>query len=129
MGMILKASGIALICVFALLCIKNMRNGFAPLIKMTGTVLLFGVFVVEISPAIELVGDMLRESGTEYYATVMLKALAIAFVTRLSASVCRDSGESGIAAGVESVGKAELVILSLPLLGELLEVAGEILKW
>ena len=42
---------------------------------------------------------------------------------QFSAELCRDAGESAIASKLELVGKAEIILLCLPLLRELIGLA------
>ena len=47
---------------------------------------------------------------------------------QFSAELCRDAGESAIASKLELVGKAEIIILALPLVRELLGLAGGLMS-
>ena len=44
------------------------------------------------------------------------------------ADICRESGEGGAANGVELAGKVELLLLSLPLINDILSVTKELLS-
>ena len=70
--------------------------------------------------------DFLRRlsEGTEAgkYLDVLLKTAGIA-LTDLSADLCRGAGENVVAGCVEFAGKAEITVLALPLLSELLELS------
>ena len=57
----------------------------------------------------------------------MLKALAISFCCRMSAEICRDCGEASLASRVEAAGKAGIVLLSLPIVKQLLEIAKDMM--
>ena len=46
----------------------------------------------------------------------LLKTVGIAILTRLTAELCRDAGEGGIAAAAETAGAAAAVLAALPLL-------------
>ena len=65
----------------------------------------------------------------EEYIEIILKTLAIAYMTQISSEMCRESGASSIAFGIETVGKIEIVILSLPLINNIISMAGELLEW
>ena len=47
--------------------------------------------------------------------------MGIAVLTRISAEVCRDAGESGIAASVETAGAVLALWVALPLLRAVLD--------
>ena len=63
------------------------------------------------------------------YMQIILKTLAIAYMTQISGEMCRECGESSIAFGIETVGKIEIVVLSLPLINNIISMAGELLTW
>ena len=58
----------------------------------------------------------------EGYARILLKALAVCYITQLAADCCRDAGESAIASKIELAGKAAIVAVSLPVFTELAEL-------
>jgi stage III sporulation protein AD len=58
---------------------------------------------------------------------LLLKALGLAFLTETAASVCRDSGETGLATWVETAGKLEILLLSFPLIRTVLDTVTELL--
>lgn len=57
----------------------------------------------------------------------VLKTVGIAVLTRLSAEVCRDAKESGIAAFVETAGAVMVLYVALPLIRAVLETIAELL--
>ncbi len=59
---------------------------------------------------------------------IMLKATGIAFIGSVSASLCRDSGEGGIASSVELVAKLEILILAIPVIEVIFEKIREVLS-
>jgi stage III sporulation protein AD len=58
---------------------------------------------------------------------VMLKALGITAVSRITSDICIQAGENALAGQVETAGAVEIVLLSLPLAVEILDVAGSLL--
>lgn len=57
----------------------------------------------------------------------VLKTVGIAVLTRISAEVCRDAKESGIAAFVETAGAVMALYVVLPLMRAVLETIAELL--
>jgi stage III sporulation protein AD len=47
--------------------------------------------------------------------TVVLKAVGISIVTKLSSDVCRDAGQSSVASGIELTGSFAALYIALPL--------------
>jgi stage III sporulation protein AD len=58
---------------------------------------------------------------------ILLKALGVAFLTETAASVCRDSGETGLATWVEIAGKLEILLLSFPLIRTVMDTVTDML--
>ncbi|MBR2491736.1 MAG: stage III sporulation protein AD [Ruminiclostridium sp.] len=57
----------------------------------------------------------------------MVKTVGLSLVTRLSASLCRDAGEGGIAAFLEVAGGAAAVVAALPLMEMVLDLVMDLL--
>ena len=117
--------------IFAIVCvlIKNYRGEFLIPVRLAAIVLIFGVVVLLISPIVKFLNNIMGQTLPLEYIEIILKTLAIAYMTQISSEMCRESGESSIAFGIETVGKIEIVILSLPLINNLISMAGELLEW
>ena len=61
-------------------------------------------------------------SVTEHVST-LLKAAGIAFTVDMASELCRSVGEGSIASYVETFGKFELIVLTLPVVSSLLELS------
>ena len=119
---------LAITGVTAITVIKKWNSDFLPLLRVGLTVLLTGAVLAWISPLTEYLQQLTQISGATESAELLLKALGIAWLTQCCADICRESGESGAANGVELAGKVELILLALPLLNRVLEVVGELLS-
>ena len=114
--------GIALTAV-----IRQWKSDFLPLVRIA-FVCVFGFAAIGmIAPLISYLHLLETLSGAEEWISLPLKGLGIAFLTQVCADICRDSGEGGIASGVELVGKIEILLLCLPLLERILALARELL--
>ena len=52
---------------------------------------------------------------------ILLKALAVAYITQFSADACRDCGQSGVAGKIALAGKISILVLSFPLVRQIIE--------
>ena len=59
---------------------------------------------------------------------VMLKAVGITIAGQLAAQLCKDAGESDLAYAVELAAKAAVLAAAFPLLRQLFDTIGEILR-
>ncbi|MBE6036485.1 MAG: hypothetical protein E7223_02535 [Clostridiales bacterium] len=64
--------------------------------------------------------------GKEHFS-ILLKAVAMAYVTEFTGALCRDAGESSIAEKAELAGKVAIFITAMPILGNVLETITELL--
>lgn len=65
---------------------------------------------------------------SEELIQVVLKCLGVCILTELAGQTCRDAGESAIGAKIELAGKVTLVVVSIPLFQQLINVAGTLLN-
>ena len=123
----LRVSGVALISVFSVMLLKERyRNaGIAVILSAVVLIALFSVdrAVRETVTAVIAFGE---ESGLSRYSVILMKALGISYITALTESLCRDTGEGTLAFVVDFSGKAQLLLLSIPLIEELLDIAASL---
>jgi stage III sporulation protein AD len=124
-----RIGGLALVGVAVLLLLKPYKPEWAVFIRLAVTVLAAGLILVPAGTVIAYVRELSQGAGTPDGETwsILLKALGIAFLTETAASVCRDSGEGGMAGWVELAGKLEILLLSFPLIRTVMETVTALL--
>ena len=120
---IVKYCGAALCALCAVILLRGQKSGFSTGVAVTASVLLLGAAVSELLPVIRAISEMANDSGVGKWMEIMMKTLGIAVVVQFGADICRDSGETSIASKLEMVGKAEIILLALPLMRELVALA------
>ena len=117
--------------IFALICVlmKNYRGEFLIPVRLAAIILICGAVLGLISPIIKFLNGIMGQTLPIEYMEIILKTLSIAYMTQISSEMCRESGESSIAFGIETVGKIEIIILSLPLINNILAMSKELLEW
>ncbi len=124
----IKYCGVALCALAAILILKGQKSDFAGLVSVAAGVILLGAAVVTFLPIFEFIENTMSQTSFSEYMTVLAKALGITLAVQLSAQICHDAGESAIASKLELIGKAELLLLALPLVGELTKLAAQIMQ-
>lgn len=126
---ILKVSAVALVGLVALLVLRQIRPEWATLLRLGVTVILVGMLLAMVATVVDFAtqigGESELLSGGMWQ--MLLKVLGITVITEVAAGICRDVGESGIASWVETAGRLEILILSLPLITEILTMVKELL--
>ena len=123
----LKYCGAALIALFAVLLLRAQKSEFSGIVSLAAGILLLGAAVVTLTPTLELVGDLIEGTGFKANLTALVKALGITLAVQFTSELCRDAGESSIASKLEFIGKAEILLLCLPLINELLSLADQLM--
>lgn len=125
---IVKLCGIALLTAFAAAILRREQPVFAVFLSIGGGLLLLGEAMrVLMQFAGEWQSIFGQESVFRYHG-VLLRSLGIALSVEFAADICRDAGEDSTAGRLELAGKIAILILSLPLLKELLDLTGSLMK-
>ena len=125
---LLQLSGLALLAAMLILILRELRPAFVPPVRLAGSVLLIGAALALYAPVLSRVQTLFAQTGAGAYTDVVLRALGIALICELTAVFCRDLGENTLAEGVQLFGKLEILVLSLPLVDKVLEMAKELLQ-
>ena len=126
---IVALAGVALLAVFLVFILRELRSGLALPSRLSAVVLLVGAALALYVPVVARMESLLALGGGSDYATPLLRAVGIALVTELGAWFCRDLGETSIADALSLFWKTEILVLSLPLIDDVLEMAKELLKF
>ncbi|MBS5726151.1 MAG: hypothetical protein KHW59_10335 [Clostridiales bacterium] len=128
MADILRLCGIAVLGLCAVLILREKNTVFAVLCG-GATVLVIALYLLEggALTAVQTIADAAAESAFSEYAAILLKALGIAYISAFTAELCKSAGEGMLASAAVLAGKGELILLSLPLISRLLEIAAELL--
>ena len=127
-GEFIKICGGALLCVIVIVVLRSVGREMQLPVQWTGILLLTGAALLSLQPVIAWLSSLGARVGAAEQVSLLLRALGIATLAQLCAELCRQSGEGAIASGVELVGRAQLLVLALPLLQQLLAAAGALLS-
>ncbi len=122
------------VCAFAvasagiIAVIRVLRPELASLAGALAGILIFVSIVEGLAPFLDFVNNAAQETGAGGYFAVMLKALAISLCCKMSSEICKDCGENAMASRVELGGKAGIVIISLPILQQLFDIAKDMMQ-
>ena len=126
---IAEIGGLAMIALTVLLILKQYKPEWTPFVRIAVTLLSVGSLLTMIGGVLAEIRSLTHDThalSPEAW-TILLKALGVAFLTETAASVCRDSGESGLAGWVETAGKMEILLLSFPLIQTAMETVKTLL--
>ncbi len=124
----IRACGLAVLAAVFVMLLRELRDGAYRLIEISAAIIFFLAAVTSIAPEIAKISELLEGSSLSGYAAFIIRALGVAALCEVTGDICRACGSETAARGVEIFGRAEMALLSLPLLTELLNTAVSFLK-
>lgn len=109
--------------------LRQYKPEFSIYITLITGMLMLGAAVAAVKPVIETVSGYLQIADPDTsYADVLIKSLAVCYITQMASDSCADAGEKSIAAKIELAGKFAIVLLALPVFDRLMEVIKQLLQ-
>lgn len=119
-------AGIAAAAISTVLRQYNREYGLY--ISIGVSVLIFSAVLGALQPVFSLINRLSELSGTSSeYINILIKSLAICYITQIGSDCCRDCGENAIASRIDFAGKISLLLLSLPLFEKILDIVKELI--
>ena len=117
MVLLIKTVAVCLPAALFAAVLKKDNPAMSVLLGMAaGCVILYSALSV-VTDVADFLRDVADETGvSQTVLGVLLKAVGIAVVTRLSADLCKDAGLTGAASAAELVGSAAALYVSLPVM-------------
>ncbi len=123
----IRLCGAALCALAAALILRGAKSEFAGMVTLAAAVLFLTAAVERLAPVLRTLAVFAGETGFAPYLDTLTRALGITLTVQFSSELCRDAGEGALASKLELIGKAEILVLCLPLLEELVTLAKEVM--
>lgn len=128
MDIIFKIIGVGLITCIAALIIKPVRSDFAMLISMVGGVIILVMILSSLATAINLISSIANQTGIDSnLVSLVFKIIGVGYLTEFTASLCADTGSSGLGDKVLLGGKVVILVMALPIITSILSIVMELL--
>jgi stage III sporulation protein AD len=126
---ILSIVGLAITASVLAVLIKKYKPDQGIVISIAATVLIFSILIPKLQPAFSEISKLLSGANiNNEYMTVLIKSLGVCFVAQLASDICRDANETAIATNVEMAGKIAVLLIALPLFGEIADLVVNLMK-
>ena len=105
-----------------ILCVtvKQLKPESAVFVNIAAGLMILIAAVKTLSPSVRAVSELADSAGISGdFAEILLKSLAISYVTSLSADCARDAGEAALGSKLELAGRVSIAALSLPVFMQL----------
>ncbi len=116
--------GIAIVTALSAVTLKKYAPETAVVIAIAGSVIMMMWVLGKMTPIIGEIQTCIEKAGIDAdYPTILLKSVGICLVCQFTADSCRDAGQSSIASKVELCAGISILVLSLPLIEQILSLA------
>lgn len=125
---ILKIAGLGLCAVILITIVKNHKPELGMPTAMACSLLLLYFLIDSMKYAVAYVAGIYDglETG-KTYLPIILKILAIAYITEFTTQLCKDAGESAIASKIELGGKIMIFCVAIPVFTSMLSLVEQML--
>ena len=122
----LAAAGVTAVVLAAVL--RKNTPELALLLILAAGLWMMSLAAQAMGAALALMRELADQAGlSEALLEPVVKTVALAILTKLTAEVCRSAGEGGMAAFVETAGAALALLAALPLVRAVARLMGELL--
>ena len=116
----LRAAGFAITAAMLCFALRAAHRQAGAAAAIAAGLMLFFAAVTRLSLAAEAIKTLGERTGvSDGTLTLLLKLTAMAYIAELSAQLCRDAGEEGLAVKAALCGKMLLMAQTLPLILEI----------
>jgi len=119
---IMQIVGLALVAAVLLVLIRQNKPELAVQLSIAFGVIVFLFMLGKIATVVSLFRDLAARANVNvFYLSTLFKIIGVAYVAEFGAQVCRDAGESAVAAKVEFAAKILVMVLAIPIIVAILE--------
>ena len=125
---IIKIVTFAFIALFLFVLLKDKKPNLAFFILIVAGISIFLSMIGVLNQVIEFIKEIAERANINtLYISIVLKILAIAYLTSFCSELCKDSGAGSISSKVEFAGKILILGLAIPILMAVLDSILQIL--
>lgn len=125
---IIKVILIGIIVSIAVVLVKQIKPELSIFLVIGGSIIILGYIMNWFNPVISTLQSIVTKTGlNSVLIENVLKIVGIGYLTEFASNICLDSGNSSIADKVQLAGKTFILIVSLPILTELIDIVAGLL--
>lgn len=130
MEVIFKIIAIGLITSFAIMIVKPVKTEFAVLLGIVGGIIILIMVMNYLTVVFNTLNNIITKTNlNKNIFSLVLKIVGIGYLTEFAASLCYDCGSGGLADKMLFGGKIVLLVMSMPIVMDILRIVTELLPW
>ena len=125
---VMKIAAVAVVAVICSSILKKQTPELATVLALTAGAIILGFSLTSLEAVISFMDSLSDTAGlSPAVLSPVLKAPGISIISHITAEICRDSKETGLATIVETSAAALVLLVSLPLLQSVLTTITELI--
>ncbi len=106
--------------------VKKTNPEIALQVSIAGGVLILVLVLPSLALSIDFIYELSEMSGITEGVSLVLKITGVAYICEFAAQMLKDANEGAVASKVELGGKVIILVMTLPLMGEFVELVSEL---
>lgn len=128
MDIIFKIVAVGLITCLATMIVKPVRSDFSIIIAIVGGLIIIFMIVNYMTDVFQSFKSIIDFTGlNSSLYTLLLKIIGIGYLIEFTASICSDTGNGSLGDKIMLGGKIVILVMSLPIITNILEIIMELL--
>lgn len=128
MDIILKIVGIGLVTCIATIIIKPIRSDFAIFIGIAGGLIIIFLIINYLTGIFSTLKSIMAITGiNSSLYSLLLKIIGIGYLIEFTAGICGETGNQALGDKILLGGKIVILVMSLPIITNILQIIMEIL--
>lgn len=125
---LLKIFAIGITAVIIITLIKTYKPEFVVEVTICASIILLYFIIDGLSYGLIYISQLYDDlSYGKAYFPIIIKVLAISYITEFASSLCQDAGEKAISTKIELAGKIAIFISSIPVFNSILSLLNNII--
>lgn len=121
---IIKIAFMAILTVIFFALLRQIKPEIAPFVIIGGSIVIIIMLSESLLGVTSEVDEMMSLTGiSPENVSILLRALGICIVTQFTANICYDNSCSSVAAAVELAGRIGAIVIAMPMLKTVAEIA------
>ncbi len=125
---IIQISAIGICGMILSIILKKQMPVISVFISVSAGIIIFFGILPKIEAVIQILYKIIDDSNIDIkYIDIVLKIIGIAYIAQFTSQICSDAGEQAISSKVEFAGKMIIIVISAPVLMNLIETVLQIM--
>lgn len=126
---VIELCGVGILSAVICLILRKINGEAAFFVSAAAGIIVLSMVVSMLMPTVNAVKDLSEQAGIDLRLIgIMLKALAVCYITSLCSGIARDAGESSAAVWLELGGRAAIAAISLPVFTDLAKLVTSLIR-